>query len=182
MLTVTLQHLPNGASSSNFISIIELARNKMLDFKLNQVKTSVCVKTSLMLSGLNWRTPACLAEVITVTPEHLAFSPLSSNFISNIGLTKNKMLVFNFIQKNFNLSKLCLMLSGLNSRRSACLAVVITATPQHLAISALSSNFISNVGLTRNKMHNFKLKQVKTAICQKLSWMLSGLNCRPSAC
>ena len=51
-----------------------------------------------MLSGLNSRPSACLVEVITFTPQHLAISPLSGNFISNVGLTRNKMLDLNFDQ------------------------------------------------------------------------------------
>ena len=82
----------------------------MLDFKLNQVKTSMCRKLSLILSGLNWRTSACFAEVITVTPQSLAISPLSSNFIPNVGLTRNKMLdlSFNQVKKNIISSNPCL--------------------------------------------------------------------------
>ena len=151
----------------------------MLDLNFNQVKkTSICPKPSLMLSGLNWSTSACLVEVITVTPQHLAISPLSSNFISNVGLTRNKMLVLNFnqVKKTSVCQKLSLMLSRLNSRPSACLAEVITVTPQHLAINPLSSNFKATVALSRNNMLDLYFNQVKkTSICRKLALMQSRL-------
>ena len=171
MLTATPQHLAISTSSSNFISIVGLTRNKMPDFKLNQVKTSMCRKLSLILSGLNWRSSACFAEVITVTPQHLAISLLSSNFIPNVGLTRNKMLDFKLNQvKRSICRKLSLMLSGLNWRAFACFAEVIAVAPQHLAISPLSSNLKSNVGLTRNKMLDLNFNQVKkTSFCQKLA-------------
>ena len=87
----------------------------MLGFKSNQVKTSICRKISLMLSGLNLRTSAYFVEVISVTPQHLAISPLSSNFISNTGLTRNKMLDLNFnqVKKSSFCPNLALMLSNL---------------------------------------------------------------------
>ena len=114
MITVTPQHLAICASSSNFFSNVGLTRMKMHDFKLNQVKTSIFLKLSWMLSGLNRIPSACLAEVITVTPHHLALSPLSSNFISN-GLTRKKMLDLNFnqVKKTSFCQKLALMLSKL---------------------------------------------------------------------
>ena len=128
MITVTPQHLPISASSSNFISNNGLIRNKMLDFKLNRVKTSICSQPSLMLSGLSWRTSACLAEVITATPQHLAISALSCYFISNVGLTRDKVHALNFYQAetlfccNFflMLSKLELEAFCVTSRRNHC--------------------------------------------------------------
>ena len=158
----------------------------MLDLNFNQLKkTSVCQKLSLMQSRLNSRPSACLSEVIAVTPQHLAIRPLSSNFISNVGLTRNKLLVLNFnqVKKTSVCQKFSLMMSHLNSRPSACLAEVITVTPQHLAISSLSSNFISTVALTRNEMLDLYFNQVKKLqFVENLPWCSPGLNWRPSAC
>ena len=115
----------------------------------------------------------------------LKISASSSKFISNVGLTRNKVLDLNFnqVKKNFILSKkLALMLSRLDLEPYACYAAVLTVTPQHLAISASSSKFISNVGLTRNKMHHFKFNQVKTSFCQTLSLLLSRLELEPYVC
>ena len=115
--------------------------------------------------------------MITGTPQNLAISCSSSNFISNVGLTRNKMhdIKFNQVRTSF-----CQIFTwccpGLNWRPSACSPEVLTVTPPHFVISALSSTFLSNFGLTRNKMHDFKFNPVKTSICQKLSLMLSRLD------
>ena len=153
----------------------------MHDFKIIEVKTSLCQKLSLMLSSLELETFCVFSR-----REHrstLGLVPRSSNFISNVGLTRNKMHDFKFSQvKTSFCQKISLMLCRHELEPSACSAEMITVTPQHLAISAWSSNFISIVGLTRNKMLDFKLNQVKTSMCRKLSLILSGGNWRTSAC
>ena len=116
--------------------------------------------------------------MITATPQHLAISSSSSNFISNVGLIRNKMLdlSFNQVKKHHFVKNLPWCCPGLNWRPSKYKADVLTTTPQHLAISASSSNFISNVALIRNKMLELSFNQVKkTSFCQKLALMLSRL-------
>ena len=115
--------------------------------------------------------------MVTTTPQHLAISSSSSNFISNVGLIKNKRLdlSFNQVKKHHFVKNLPWCCTALKWRPSACLAEVITATPQHLAISALSCYFISNVGLTRDKVHALNFYQAETLFCCNLFLMLSKL-------
>ena len=110
---------------------------------------------------------------------------MSSNFLSNVGLTRNKMLdlSFNLVKKHLFVKNLPWCCAGLNWRPSACKADVITTTPHHLEISSSSSNFISNVGLIRNKMLDLSFNQVKKHhFVENLPWCFPGLNWRPSAC
>ena len=151
----------------------------MLDLSFNQVKKHhFVINLPWCCPGLNWRPFACKEDVITTTPQHLAISSSSSNFISNVGLIRNKMLdlSFNQVKKHHFVKNLPWCCQGLNCRPSACKADVITTTSQHLAISSSSSNFISNVWLIRNQMLDFSFDQVKkTSFCQKLALMLSRL-------
>ena len=119
---------------------------------------------------------ACYADVITVTPQHLEISSSSSNFISNVGLTRSKMPDLNFNQvKNIILSETCL------DAAQACTEdlrrVKQTWLPLHYSTFGLvlrNSNIITNVELTRYKVHDF-FNQVKTWYCEKFSLMLSRL-------
>ena len=138
--------------------------NKMLDLNFDQVKNIVLsVYLPWCSPDLNCWPSACYADVITATPQHLVISALSINFISNVRLTRNKMLDLNFNQvKNISLSKTCL------DAALACtwdlLRVKQTWLPlRHSTFGLLlrSSNIISNVGLTKNKMLDLNFNQVK---------------------
>ena len=116
--------------------------------------------------------------MITFSPQHLQISALSSYFISNVGLIRNKMLdlSFNQVKKNHFVKNLPWCCPSLNWRPSACYADVITATPHTLWLVLRSSIFISNVELTRYKMLDFIFNQVKTSFCEKICLMLSRLD------
>ena len=130
-----------------------------------------------MMSGLNCRPSACYAEVVTVTLQHFGISPLSSNFISNVGLTRNKVLDLSFNQVKElhfvkNLPRCC---PGLNWRPSACKADVIATTPQTLRLVLPAVISYQIFGLTRGKIHALNFNRAETSFCCNLFLMLSRL-------
>ena len=123
-----------------------------------------------MMSGLNCRPSLCYAELVTVTPQHLSITASSSKFISNVGLTRNKVfdLSFNQVKR----TSFCQTLASMLSRLELETFCVESRRDNHyttdLKISPLSSNFLSNVRLTRNKKLDLNFNQVKkTSFCQK---------------
>ena len=150
----------------------------MLDLNFNQVKNLLFVKKlALMLSRLELPTLCVYSRRDNQYTTDLQISTSSSKFISNVGLTRNKMLdlCFNQVKKHHFVKTLPWCCPGLNW---SPLRVKQKWLPLHHSTCVLvlrSCIFISNVDLTRYLMHYFNFNQKKALFCRKISLVLSRL-------